>query len=32
MAIYTVDPAESQEARDQLVAEVAKTTFDALNK
>jgi beta-lactamase class A len=32
VAIYTVDPSESQEARDQLVAEVAKATFDALKK
>jgi beta-lactamase class A len=32
MAIYTVDPSESQEARDQLVADVAKATFDALKK
>jgi beta-lactamase class A len=32
LAIYTVDPSESQEARDQLVAEVAKATFDALKK
>jgi beta-lactamase class A len=32
MAVYTVDPSESQEARDQLVAEVAKATFDALKK
>jgi beta-lactamase class A len=32
MAIYTVDPSESQEARDQLVAEVAKAAFDALKK
>jgi beta-lactamase class A len=32
IAIYTVDPSESQEARDQLVAEVARATFDALEK
>jgi beta-lactamase class A len=32
MAIYTADPAESEEARDRLVAEVAKATFDALKK
>jgi beta-lactamase class A len=32
IAIYTVDPAESQEARDQLVAEIAKAAFDALKK
>jgi beta-lactamase class A len=32
VAIYTVDPSESQEARDQLVADVAKATFDALKK
>jgi beta-lactamase class A len=32
LAIYTVDPSESQEARDQLVADVAKATFDALKK
>ena len=32
IAIYVVDPAESQEARDQLVAEVAKAAFDALKK
>jgi beta-lactamase class A len=32
LAIYTADPSGSQEARDQLVAEVAKATFDALKK
>jgi beta-lactamase class A len=32
VAIYTVDPSESQEARDQLVAEVTRVTFDALKK
>jgi beta-lactamase class A len=32
IAIYTVDPAESQEARDQLVAEVAKAAIDLLRK
>jgi beta-lactamase class A len=32
MAIYTVDPSESQEARDQLVADVAKAAIDALKK
>ena len=32
IAIYTVDPAESQEARNQLVAEVAKTAIAALKK
>jgi len=32
MAIYTADPSESQEARDQLVADVAKATFDVLKK
>jgi beta-lactamase class A len=32
IAIYTVDPAESQEARNQLVADVAKTAIGALRK
>jgi beta-lactamase class A len=32
LAIYTVDPAEPQDARDQLVAEVAKAAIDALRK
>jgi beta-lactamase class A len=32
LAIYTVDPAESQEARNQLVADVAKATVAALKK
>jgi beta-lactamase class A len=32
LAIYTVDPAESQDARDQLVAEVAKAALDLLQK
>jgi beta-lactamase class A len=32
LAIYTVDPAESQEARDQLVAEVAKAAIAALKQ
>jgi beta-lactamase class A len=32
IAIYTVDPAESQEARDQLVAEVAKAAIELLKK
>jgi beta-lactamase class A len=32
LAIYTVDPAEPQDARDQLVAEVAKIAIDALRK
>ncbi len=32
LAIYTVDPAEPQDARDQLVAEVAKAALDALKK
>ena len=32
LAIYTVDPAEPQEARNQLVAEVAKATIDLLKK
>jgi beta-lactamase class A len=32
LAIYTVDPSETQEARDKLVAEVAKTAIDALKK
>ena len=32
IAIYTVDPAESQEARDQLVAEIAKIALEALGK
>jgi beta-lactamase class A len=32
IAIYTVDPAESQEARNQLVAEVAKAAIAVLNK
>ena len=30
LAIYTVDPAEPQDARDQFVAEVAKTAIEAL--
>jgi beta-lactamase class A len=32
LAIYTVDPAEPQEARDQFVAQVAKAAIDALRK
>ena len=32
LAIYTVDPSETQEARDKLVAEVAKVAIDALKK
>jgi beta-lactamase class A len=32
LAIYTVDPAEPQDKRDQLVAEVAKTAIEALKK
>ena len=32
LAIYTVDPAEPQDARDQLVAEVAKAAIPALKK
>src|SRR4029077_15820129 len=32
LAIYTVDSADSQEAGDRLVAEVAKATLDALKK
>ena len=32
LAIYTVDPAEPQEARNQLVAEVAKAVIAALKK
>ena len=32
LAIYTVDPVEPQDARDQLVAEVAKTAIEALKK
>ena len=32
IAVYTVDPAESQEARNQLVAEVAKIALEALGK
>lgn len=32
VAIYTVDPKEAQEARDGLVAEVAKAAVDALKK
>lgn len=32
VAIYTVDPADSQGARDQLVAEVAKAAINALRK
>lgn len=32
LAIYTVDPAEPQDARDQLVAEVARAAIDALRK
>jgi beta-lactamase class A len=32
MAVYTVDPAESQAARDQLVAEVAKAAIELLKK
>ena len=32
LAIYTADPAESQEARNQLVADVAKAAIDALKK
>jgi beta-lactamase class A len=32
LAIYTMDPAEPQDARDQLVAEVAKTAIEMLKK
>jgi beta-lactamase class A len=32
IAIYTVDPSETQEARNQLVAEVAKAAIVALQK
>ncbi len=32
LAIYTVDPSETQEARNKLVAEVAKLAIDALKK
>lgn len=32
IAIYTVDPKEAQEARDGLVAEVAKAALDSLRK
>jgi beta-lactamase class A len=32
LAIYTVDPAEPQDARDQFVAEVAKTAITAVKK
>jgi beta-lactamase class A len=32
IAIYTVNPSETPEARDNLVAEVAKIAIDALNK
>jgi beta-lactamase class A len=32
LAIYTVDPAEPQDARDQFVADVAKTAIEALRK
>jgi beta-lactamase class A len=32
LAIYTVDPAEPQDARDQFVAEVAKTAIEMLKK
>jgi beta-lactamase class A len=32
LTIYTVDPAESQDARDQLVADVAKAAIVALKK
>jgi beta-lactamase class A len=32
LAIYTVDPAESQDARNQLVADVAKAAIAALKK
>jgi beta-lactamase class A len=32
LAIYTVDPAEPQDARDQLVAKVAKTAVEMLEK
>ncbi|MEY2574704.1 MAG: beta-lactamase class [Verrucomicrobiota bacterium] len=32
LAIYTVDPAEPQDARDQLVAEVAKAAIELLKK
>lgn len=32
LAIYTVDPSETQEARNKLVAEVAKVAIDALKK
>lgn len=32
LAIYAVDPSETQDARDKLVAEVAKVAIDALKK
>ena len=32
LAIYTVDPSETQEAREKLVAEVAKTAIALLAK
>jgi beta-lactamase class A len=32
LAIYTVDPAEPQDARDQLVAEAARAAIPALKK
>lgn len=32
LAIYTVNPAEPRDARDQLVAEVAKTAINVLRK
>jgi len=32
VAIYTVDPADNQDARNQLVADVAKAALDALKK
>jgi beta-lactamase class A len=32
LTIYTVDPSETQEARNKLVAEVAKVAIDALRK
>lgn len=32
LAIYTVDPSETQEARDKLVAEVAKVAIDVFKK
>ena len=32
LAVYTLDPAESQEARDQLVAGVAKAAIDLLKR